>query len=83
MTAHTGLESVDVRLARLEERLDAHDAWKADVSKDLKSINSWLRGVMGVLILSLVLLVVNLAIGHETRNAAGTSPPAVASTHLR
>jgi hypothetical protein len=73
--------AVEIRVARLEERLDAHDEWKTSVSNDLKSINSWLRGVMGALIISLVLLVINLAIGHETRTTSSAqSPPAVASS---
>jgi hypothetical protein len=55
-------ESIEVRVARLEERLDALDEWKKDISSSLKSINSWLRGVMGSLILALVLLVANLLI---------------------
>jgi len=59
-------ESIEVRVARLEERLDAHDEWKKEVSDTLKSINSWLRGVMGSLILALVLLVANLLVSHKT-----------------
>lgn len=64
-------ESLDVRVARLEERLDAHDEWKESVSGDLKSIGNWLRGVMGSLILALVLLIAQLMTGHSAPDHGG------------
>lgn len=63
------------RVVELEERVNAHDGSRRSIEEKLDAANSWLRGVMGSLVLALLLLIANLVAQRQTAPNASVAAP--------
>lgn len=63
-TEHAGLQGLRDRISVVESKLISLEKSSDDISKTLQSINLWLRGGMGSLVLALILLVLNLLLAN-------------------